>query len=238
MKKKEEGSLLPLWRRTVYKVKWIVQKGSGRPDLRFGPASCLSLKLCRRRKFWKMKKWKKEAYFRCGGAHWTRLKKIVQEGSGQLDLRFRKYQSRRVPVQPVASSSLNQKNGSLKWMCYKRKLWKICMKWKKEGQDQKLLFKKVGNLHLMSGWYQSCKWSENRIFHAVEPGTTNLAEFSESSWNEKRKACFCCGPPPASRTQWGRFQRPRKSASAWCPPPFQTLLCSSHNHSYIFTPLF
>ena len=65
MKKKEEGSLLPLWRRTVYKVKQIVQKGSGRPDLRFGLASCLvqkpdlktkfGLKLCRRRKFWKMK---------------------------------------------------------------------------------------------------------------------------------------------------------------------------------------
>ena len=127
MKKKEEGSLLPLWRRTVYKVKQIVQKGSGRPDLRFGPASCFGLKLCRRRKFWKMKKWKKEAYFRWGGAHWTRLKKFVQEGSGQMDLRFSKYRSRRIPVQPVASSSLDQKNGSLKWMCHKRKLWKICM---------------------------------------------------------------------------------------------------------------
>ena len=126
-KKKEVGSLLPLWRRTVYKVKQIVQKGSGRPDLRFGPASCFGLKLCRRRKFWKMKKWKKEAYFRWVGAHWTRLKKFVQEGSGQLDLRFSKYRSRRIPVQPVASSSLDQKNGSLKWMCHKRKLWKICM---------------------------------------------------------------------------------------------------------------
>ena len=149
MKKKkkemEEGSLFLLWRCTVYKVKQIVQKGSGRPDLRFGLASCLvqkpdlktkfGLKLCRRRKFWKMKKWKKEAYFRWGGAHWTRLKKFVQEGSGQLDLRFSKYQSRRVPIQPVASSSLDQKNGSLKWMCHKRKLWKIFMKWKKEGQD-------------------------------------------------------------------------------------------------------
>ena len=34
-KKKEEGSLLPLWRRTVYKVKKFVQKGSVWPDLKF-----------------------------------------------------------------------------------------------------------------------------------------------------------------------------------------------------------
>ena len=58
---------------------------------------------------------------------------------------------------------------------------------KKEGQDQKLLFKKVGNnctscpadTSLANGLVQSLY--ENRIFHAVEPGTTNLAEFSKSS---------------------------------------------------------